>query len=314
MSELKRRTFLPIPESEQWAYSLYEKAIQSFWLSSELTYMDDKRDFPELDKDTKRFIKYVLAFFASSDALVNDNLCMRFYNEFDSDTIKAFYAIQIAIEQVHSHTYSEQIDSIIETPREKEEVFNSIETMPVIKKMSTYIQSICKSNESISERLIMMLCCEGIMFSSSFCAIYWLKKSGKMNGLCSANELISRDEGLHSEFAAQLYNRGYVSRLDDITVHEIVSRCVELTCEFSCEALPVTLIGMNNESMSQYIKYIGDYWLGKIGHRPLYNISNPFNWMALIGMDNKSNFFEKRVTEYSKATKQEGDITLMDDF
>lgn len=311
---MSKRTLYPIPSEEQWAFDMYKKAYQSFWIADEVTFIDDKRDFPNLDKDTRHFIKYVLAFFASSDALVNDNLCLRFYQEFDSDIIKAFYAIQIGIEQIHSQTYSEQIDSIIISPREKEEVFNSIETMPVIKKMSNHIQSICSSKDSITERLIGMLMVEGVMFSSSFCAIYWLKKTGKMNGLCSANELIARDEGLHAEFASQLYKRGYVPQLDDITLYEIVSQCVELTVEFACDALPVALIGMNNGLMSQYIKSVADFWLDKLGHKPLYNIQNPFNFMKMIGMDNKTNFFEKRVTDYSKVEKREGEIRLMDDF
>ena len=308
------RTFFPIKVSEQWAYDLYKKAYQSIWTPDEITYFDDKINYPNLNKDTQHFIKHVLAFFASSDALVNDNLAVRFYKEFDSPVIQAFYAIQIGIEQIHSHTYADQIEAIITSNTEKDKIFNSVETMPVIGKMSQHIASFTNSNESISRRLIGMMCVEGIMFSSSFCAIYYLKKNGKMPGLAMANELIARDEGLHAEMATELYKRGYVNKLTDEEIKEIVHKCVELTCEFACEALPVALIGMSNESMIEYIKSVADYWVNKLGHAPFYNSRNPFNWMVMISLENKSNFFERRVSEYSKITKQGNEIKIVEDF
>lgn len=311
---MKKRTLFPIPQVDQWAYDMYKQAYQSFWIADEVTFFDDKKMWPNLDKDEQHFIKHILAFFASSDALVNDNLAMRFYHEFDNDVIKAFYAIQIAIEQVHSQTYSEQIDSIIDMPSEKEHVFNAIETFPCIQQMSEYINSITHSTEPLNKRLIGMLAVEGIMFSSSFCAIYWLKKNSKMPGLANANELIARDEGLHAQFACELYKRKYVPRLDSTEVRFILGKVADLTKRFACDALPVSLIGMNKKSMSDYIEFITDYWSDKLGHPPIYNTSNPFNWMAMIGMDNKSNFFEHRVTEYSKAAPKTDTITMLNDF
>ncbi len=304
-------TMLPVPSDEQWAYDLYKKAYQSFWIADEVSFFDDRQHFPKLDEDTRYFIKHVLAFFASADGIVNENLALRFYGEFDSPIIRAFYAIQIGIEQIHSQTYSEMIEALVD-PLEQDEIFNSIETMPIIKKMGDYIKSIVDSKESLERRLIGMLCVEGILFSGSFCAIYFLKKNGKCPGLAMANELIARDEGLHAQFACELY-RAKCQRLPWKEVFTIVGNVVDLAREFAVEALPVALLGMNAEHMTTYIQSVADYWLGHLGYNPMFKAQNPFSWMIMISLENKTNFFERRVSEYSKAQKT-GDIKLVQDF
>ncbi len=292
----------PISNPDVWR--MYKLSVASFWTVEEVDLQDDLRDWNDKLKENERyFIKHILAFFAASDGIVNENLVENFYTEFDSSEVRAFYSFQICIETIHSEMYSLLIDTLIKDKNEKEKLFTAVENYPSIKKKADWCAKWTDpAVATLEERLIAFAAVEGIFFSGSFCAIFWLKKRGLMHGLCFSNELISRDEGMHTDFACLLYKqRG--SPLLESKVAEILRSAVDCEIEFVTQSLPVSLIGMNASRMCIYIKFVTNrLWkaLGCTGD--LYSdIENPFEWMNLISMQGKTNFFERRVSEYSKA-------------
>jgi len=265
----------------------------------------DVKDWDKLNNDEKHFIKHVLAFFAASDGIVLENLAVRFMKEVQSSEARAFYGFQIAIENIHSEMYSLLLDTYIRDPQEKKFLFSAIDTVPAVKKKADWAMRWIDSSECFAERLIAFAAIEGIFFSGSFCAIFWLRKRGLMPGLTFSNELISRDEGLHTDFACLLYGL-LNNKLDTDRVKQIIIEAVEIEREFVTEALPVSLIGMNAPQMSQYIEFVADRLLVALGEDKHYNATNPFDWMELISLQGKTNFFEKRVGDYQKSGVMSG--------
>ena len=294
----KRFVLFPIEDSEIW--DMYKKSEASFWTSEEIDLANDMADWANLTDDERHFVSHVLAFFAASDGIVNENLCERFSCEVQLPEARCFYGFQIAMENIHSETYSLLIDTYIKDKAEREHLFSAIDTVPCVRKKADWALRWISSGERFAERLVAFAVVEGIFFSGSFCAIFWLKKRGLMPGLTFSNELISRDEGLHRDFACLLYSK-LQQKLPDATVHAIVGDAVEHEIEFLCDALPVRLIGMNAEAMTQYIRFCADHLLVALGAPKLYDAKNPFDWMELISLQGKTNFFEKRVGEYQKA-------------
>ena len=294
-----RFVLFPIQHSDIW--EMYKKQEASIWTAEELDLSPDLVDWEsKLNDDERFFIKHVLAFFAASDGIVNENLAENFLSEVQYTEAKFFYGFQVMMENIHSETYSLLIDTYIKDAKEKNYLFNAIETFdPVKKKADWAIRWI--DNGSYAERLISFAAVEGIFFSGSFCSIFWLKKRGLMPGLTFSNELISRDEGLHCDFACMLYNNHLVNKLPKEQVQEIIADAVKIEKEFVTESLPVRLIGMNSDLMSQYIEFVADRLLTELGNDKIYNTSNPFDFMDMINLQGKTNFFEKRVGEYQKA-------------
>merc|ERR1711985_46831 len=272
----------------------------SFWTAEEIDLSQDMRDWDGLTKDEQHFIKHVLAFFAASDGIVLENLASQFSTEVQLPEARAFYGFQMAMENIHSETYSLLIEQYIREPLEKEKIFDAIHTMPAVREKAEWAVQWMQKDNSFAERVVAFAAVEGILFSGSFCAIYWLKKRGLMPGLTFSNELISRDEGLHAEFATVLYGM-LQRRLPEDVVAEIVRGAVAVERRFICDALSCDLIGMNNELMTRYIEFVADRLLTALGHPKLFGASNPFDWMELISLQGKTNFFEKRVGEYQKA-------------
>jgi len=280
---------------------MYKKAEASFWTAEEIDLHSDFGDWNDRLNDNERhFISHVLAFFAASDGIVNENLASRFMKEVQIPEARCFYGFQLAVENIHSETYSLLIDTYIRDSVERNRLFQAIETVPCVKKKADWALQWINSSTSFAERLIAFAAVEGIFFSGSFCAIFWLRKRGLMPGLTFSNELISRDEGLHCDFACLLYTK-LTRRLPQEIVHSIISRAVDCEKEFICDALPVNLIGMNAALMAQYIEFIADRLLYAMGYEKLYRTKNPFDWMEMISLPGKTNFFEKRVAEYQKA-------------
>merc|ERR1740120_437235 len=279
---------------------MYKKHEASFWTAEEIDLSQDLRDWEALADSERHFIKHVLAFFAASDGIVLENLAAQFSTEVQAPEARAFYGFQMAMETIHSETYSLLIEQYIRDPAEKEMVFDAIHTMPAIQKKADWTVQWMNHENSFAERLVAFAAVEGILFSGSFCAIYWLKKRGLMPGLTFSNELISRDEGLHAEFACLLYGM-LQNKLPDEIVHDIVREAVSVERKFICESLPCDIIGMNSELMTRYIEFVADRLLACLGHPKLFGSSNPFDWMELISLQGKTNFFEKRVGEYQKA-------------
>ena len=294
-----RFVLFPIQHADIW--EMYKKQEASIWTAEELDLSPDLMDWEnKLNDDERYFIKHVLAFFAASDGIVNENLAENFLSEVQYTEAKFFYGFQVMMENIHSETYSLLIDTYIKDTKEKNYLFNAIETFePVKKKAEWALRWI--DNGSYAERLIAFAAVEGIFFSGSFCSIFWLKKRGLMPGLTFSNELISRDEGLHCDFACLLYNHHLVNKLPKEKVSGIIAEAVEIEKEFVTESLPVRLIGMNADLMSQYIEFVADRLLGELGNEKIYNTSNPFDFMDMINLQGKTNFFEKRVGEYQKA-------------
>jgi len=293
--------FVLFPIQYQKIWEMYKKAEASFWTAEELDLAHDFKDWHSLSDNERHFIKHVLAFFAASDGIVNENLVTNFAREVQIPEARCFYGFQQAIENIHSEVYSLLIDTYIKDTVEKGRLFNALETIPCVQKKAEWAFRYANaSNATFAERLIAFASVEGIFFSGSFCAIFWLKKRGLMPGLCFSNELISRDEGLHCDFACLLYS-SLKNTLPERRIHQIVTEAVDIECEFVKDALPVKLIGMNSTAMCQYIKFCADRLLKALGVNKLYNATNPFDWMELISIDGKTNFFEKRVGEYSKA-------------
>lgn len=295
--------FVVFPIEHHGIWEFYKKAIASFWTPEEIKLSDDLNDWEELSENEKHFIKNVLAFFAASDGIVNENLGERFLCEVQLTEAKCFYGFQIAIENIHSETYSLLIDTYIKDPTEKDKLLNAITTIPCVATKADWALKWIDSQESYAHRLVAFACVEGIFFSGSFCAIFWIKKQGKMPGLCFSNELISRDEGLHCDFACYLYSN-YIDDNDKLSqdeINSIVSEAVSIEKEFILESLPCKLIGMNSDLMSQYIEFVADRILSQLGHSKIWNSENPFDFMEQQGMEIKANFFENRVSAYSKA-------------
>ncbi|MTI32612.1 ribonucleotide-diphosphate reductase subunit beta [Xanthovirga aplysinae] len=293
-----RFVLFPIQHDDIWEF--YKKAEASFWTAEEIDLSQDLNDWEGLNEGEKHFISHVLAFFAASDGIVNENLAENFVAEVQYTEAKFFYGFQIAIENIHSETYSLLIDTYVKDQQEKKHLFNAVETLEFVKKKADWALRWIDQG-SFAERLIAFAAVEGIFFSGSFCSIFWLKKRGLMPGLTFSNELISRDEGLHCDFACLLYNNHLQNKLPVEKVTKIITDAVELEKEFVTEALPVKLIGMNAELMCQYIEFVADRLLAELNCPKFYNATNPFDFMELISLQGKTNFFEKRVAEYQKA-------------
>ena len=296
---LDRFVLFPIEHGEIW--DMYKQHAASFWTAEEIDLAEDAKDWESLSKDEQHFLKHVLAFFAASDGIVNENLVVNFANEVQWAEARTFYGFQIMMENIHAETYSLLIDTYIKDPNEKDHLFKALETVPSVEKKGNWaLRWLDRKRASFAERLVAFAAVEGIFFSGSFCAIFWLKKRGKMPGLTFSNELISRDEGLHCDFACLLHSN-LVRGAGENKIHQIISEAVDIEIEFVTSALPVSLIGMNADLMKQYIRFVADRLLVSLGATKLYNVENPFPWMEMISMQGKTNFFEKRVGEYQKA-------------
>ena len=294
-----RLVLFPIKYPAVW--TMYKKAEASFWTAEEVDLSQDSKYFEALQPGERHFLEHVLAFFASSDAIVNENLVQNFYNEVQIPEARCFYGFQIAIENIHSEVYSLLIDTYVKDPAKKLHLFRAIETVPCVHKKAKWaLQWTDSSMASFAERLVAFASVEGIFFSGSFCAIFWLKKRGLMPGLTFSNELISRDEGMHCDFACMLYSM-LDNKLPESRVKCIIMSAVDIEREFVSDSLPVSLIGMNADLMVQYIEFVADRLLVALGCSKAYNRENPFEWMTLISLQGKTNFFEKRVGEYQKA-------------
>mmetsp|Transcript_152232 Transcript_152232/g.280590 ORF Transcript_152232/g.280590 Transcript_152232/m.280590 type:complete len:344 (+) Transcript_152232:59-1090(+) len=294
----RRWVMFPIEHADIW--EMYKKHEASFWTAEEIDLSQDNKDWDQLSESEQHFVKHVLAFFAASDGIVLENLASSFSTEVQVPEARAFYGFQIAMENIHSETYSLLIEQYIRDPAEKDKVFNAIETMPAVTEKAKWAIQWMNRENSFAERVVAFAAVEGILFSGSFCAIYWLKKRGLMPGLTFSNELISRDEGLHAEFACLLY-RKLQNPLPEDVIHAIIQGAVDVERKFICDALSCDLIGMNSELMTRYIEFVADRLLTALGHSKLFGSSNPFDWMELISLQGKTNFFEKRVGEYQKA-------------
>jgi ribonucleotide reductase beta subunit family protein with ferritin-like domain len=313
-----RFVLFPIKWPKIW--DMYKKALASIWTVEELDLSKDTRDWEQkLNDDERHFIENILAFFAGSDGIVLENLAQRFCNEIQIPEAKCFYGFQIAIENIHSEMYSLLIDTLVSDNEKKTKLFNAIDTIPSVgKKANWALKWIKDKDASYAVRLIAFAAVEGIFFSGSFCSIFWLKKRGLMPGLTSSNELISRDEGLHTEFAVLIYS--YLeNKLSEDQVKEIITEAVEIEKEFIIDSIPCKLIGMNSTMMTEYIEFVADRLMVQLGYNKIYNANNPFSFMEMISMEGKTNFFERRVTEYSKAGVKANysnnkDIVLNADF
>lgn len=295
----KRFVILPIQYPDMWKF--YKEAEASFWVAEEIDFSKDLVDWrTKLTENEKYFITNVLAFFAASDGIVLENLALNFMKEVQIPEARFFYSFQAMIENIHSHAYGLMIDTYIQNEEEKTRLFNAIETIPAVKTKASWALKWIKS-ESFVERLVAFACVEGILFSGSFCAIFWLKKRGLMPGLAYSNELISRDEGLHRDFACWLYKNYITNKLSEERVHQIIKESIEVEKNFIINSIPVNLIGMNSNLMIQYLEFVADHLALELGYRKIYNSSNPFDFMELISLTGKTNFFEKRVSEYQKA-------------
>jgi len=295
----ERYTLFPIKDSEQDLYKLYKKAVGSFWTVEEIDFSKDKEDWEKLSSEEKHFIKHVLAFFAGSDGIVQENLASRFQVEVQSPIARLFYGVQNAMEGIHSETYSLLIDQYVKDKDEQNKLFRAIDTIPSIGEKAKWALNWMSDDRPYATRLVAFACVEGIFFSGSFCAIYWLKKRGLLPGLTFSNELISRDEGLHTEFAVAMYHK-MIQKLDPDVIGTIVCDAVRIESDFITQALPCSLIGMNARDMTQYIQFVADRILLQLGQKKIYNSTNPFDFMELISLEGKTNFFEKKVSEYSK--------------
>lgn len=293
-----RFVLFPIKYHDFW--DMYKKHVASFWTAEEIDLEQDQRDWEKLNENEQHFIKYVLAFFAASDGIVNENLAQKFCTEVQVPEVRCFYGFQIAMENIHSETYSLLIDTYIKDPKEKSFLFNAIDNIDVIKLKANWALSWINNNDIFAERLVAFAAIEGIFFSGSFCAIFWLKKRSLMPGLTFSNELISRDEGLHCDFACLLYKH-IVNKLSQERIYEIIGNAVEIEKKFVTESLPVELIGMNSKLMTQYIEFVADRLIFALGYQKLYNATNPFEWMDMISLQGKTNFFEKKVGDYQKS-------------
>lgn len=308
-----RFVLFPIKYDTIWEW--YKKSVASFWTAEEVDLTQDINDWEhKLTDNERKFIKHVLAFFAASDGIVNENLVINFMREVQIPEARCFYGFQVAIENIHAEMYSLLIDTYIKDPKEKDFLFNALQNLECVSKKGQWALRWIDNAPSFAHRLIAFAAVEGIFFSGSFCSIYWLKKRGLMPGLTFSNELISRDEGMHCDFACLLYSM-LENKLDPAEVHAIITEAVEYEKEFVTDALPVSLIGMNAEMMGQYIEFVADRLLMSLGCEKAYGTANPFSWMDMISIQGKTNFFEKRVGDYAKAglmTKREDQMFSME--
>ncbi|MCX6183206.1 MAG: ribonucleoside-diphosphate reductase small subunit [Bacteroidetes bacterium] len=317
LKESKDRFVLfPINHNDIW--QMYKQQQASFWTTEEIDLSADVIDWDnKLNDDERHFIKHVLAFFAASDGIVNENLAENFLSDVQYTEAKFFYGFQIMMENIHSETYSLLIDTLIKDPKEKKYLFNAIDTIPCVKKKADWALRYI-DNGTFAERLVAFAAVEGIFFSGSFCSIFWLKKRGLLPGLAFSNELISRDEGLHCDFACLLYTKHLLNQLPKEELQKIITDAVEIEKEFVSDAIPVKLIGMNSDMMCQYIEFVADRLLQELGGSKIYNVENPFDFMELISLQGKTNFFEKRVGEYQKSgvmsNKEDNVFRLDEDF
>lgn len=310
-----RFVLFPIKYNDIW--EMYKKEEASFWTAEEIDLASDIADWNnKLNDNERHFIKHVLAFFAASDGIVNENLAINFLNEVQYPEARCFYGFQIMMENIHSETYSLLIDTYIKDPVEKDKLLHAVDTVPCVGKKAEWALKWI-SNGTFAERLIAFAAVEGIFFSGSFCSIFWLKKRGLMPGLSFSNELISRDEGLHCDFACLLYTKYVKNQLPKEKVTEIITNAVAIEKEFVSDAIPVKLIGMNSDLMCQYIEFVADRLLVALGCAKFYNASNPFDFMEMISLQGKTNFFEKRVAEYQKAgvmsNKEDNNVFKLDE-
>lgn len=300
LTETKNRFVIyPIKYDKIW--KMFKTAESSFWTAEEIDLSKDIDDWDKLSDNERYFIKHILAFFAASDGIVNENLALRFYNEVKIAEARAFYGFQVAIENIHSELYSLMIDTFIKSNDEKDNLFNAMDTIPCIKKKAEWaLKWIEDKDTTFAKRLIAFAVVEGIFFSGAFCSIFWLKERGLMPGLCTSNEFISRDEGLHCEFATLLYSM-IKNRLSEEEVSNLIREAVDIEIEFITDAIPCNLLGMNAELMKEYIKFVADRLIVQLGYEKLYNTRNPFPFMDRINLEHKTNFFENRESNYSKA-------------
>lgn len=299
--DLSRFTAFPVKYNDIW--ELYKKQVSCFWTPEEVDLSKDHASWNQMTEEEKFFIKHVLAFFSNADGIVNENLGVRFMSEVQISEARAFYGFQIMMENIHSETYSLLIDTYVKDSREKDQLFNALDTYPCIKKKADWaLKWISDERSSFSTRLIAFACVEGIFFSGAFCSIYWLKKRGLMPGLTFSNELISRDESLHTDHAILLHSK-LQEKCPQERIKQIIQEAVAIEQEFICEALPCRLVGMNADLMSKYIEFVADRLAVQLGCSKIYDTSNPFDFMELISVENKTNFFESRVSAYALATK-----------
>ena len=303
-----RYVMFPIVDKDIW--QMYKKQVDCFWRTEEIDLSKDLSHFEKLSTDERFFISMILAFFAASDGIVLENLGMRFMSEVQLSEARAFYGFQIAMENIHSETYSLMIESLIKDDKKKTQLFEAMNNFPCIKKKADWaIKWINDKRSSFATRLVAFACVEGIFFSGAFCSIFWLKKRGIMPGLTFSNELISRDEALHTEFAVLLYNK-MNKKINKARIYEIIKEAVEIEKEFICDALPCRLIGMNSKLMSEYIEFVADRLVMQLGYDKIYNTANPFSFMEMISVEGKTNFFEKRVGDYALANKTKDDTVF----
>lgn len=298
--------FVLLPVKYQDLYQMYKNAVACFWTAEEVDLSKDLVDWAKMTKDEKHFISLILAFFAGMDGLINENLALRFYNDVQNSETRLFYGFQMAIEGIHQEVYANLIDTYIKDKGEKAKLFNAIQTYPCVKKKADWVKKYISSSNSFAERLVAFICVEGIHFSGAFCAIFWFKTRNMLPGLCFSNELISRDEALHTEFGVALYSR-LKNKLKQSLIHSIIKEAVAIETEFICEALPCRLIGMNSNLMTQYIQFVADRVCLQLGYDKIWNVICPFNYMETISIERKTNFFEYRVSEYALANKEQTD-------
>ena len=305
-------TLFPINPSEQHLYKMYKQSVAVFWTPEEIDFSKDQSDWTKMTEDEKHFIKHILAFFAGSDGIVMENLVTRFQGEVKSQVVKLFYSFQNAMEGIHSETYSLLIDTYVKDEVEKAKLFNAIDDIPAIEEKANWALHWMNSDRTFGTRLVAFACVEGIFFSGAFCAIFWLKKRGLMPGLTFSNELISRDEGLHTQFAMALFHT-LPEKPEFEIIQSIIMGAVTLEKEFICESLPCALIGMNAKMMSQYIEFVADRLAVQLGLKKIYGTPNPFDFMDLISLEGKTNFFEKKVSDYSRV-QSSGELRLDEEF
>jgi len=306
--------FVVLPVKYQDLYEMYKKAVSCFWTSEEVDLSKDIYDWNnKLTPNESHFISLILAFFACMDGLINENLCLRFMGEVQNSEARLFYGFQMAIEGIHQETYANLIDTYIKNPLERAKLFNAINTFPCVKKKADWVKEHIQSSGDFAERLVAFICVEGIHFSGAFCAIYWFRSKNLLPGLCFSNELISRDEALHTEFGIALYNK-LKTKLKQSKIHSIIKEAVAIETEFICEALPCRLLGMNAELMTRYIQFVADRLCLQLGYDKIWNAVNPFAFMEHISIERKTNFFESRVSEYALATRTQDETIFKFDF
>jgi len=299
-----RLSILPIHHND--LYEMYLKQVACFWIPEEIDLSKDLNDWLSLDTNEKHFISLILAFFNQMDCLIGENIGLRFYNEIQNAEARLFYGFQLAMEGIHSITYSNLIDTYIRDSNEKNKLLNAINHFDCVKRKADWVRKYIQSSSNFTERLVGFLCVEGIYFSGAFCAIYWFKQKNKLPGLCFSNELISRDEALHAEFAIAIYNK-LKNKLSEKIIHTIIREAVDIETNFIWEALPCRLIGMNSLLMTQYIQFVADRLCLQLNVNKIYNVLNPFQFMELISIERKANFFESKVSDYALANKKVND-------